>query len=261
MPFFICVYLPVCDILIVLFDVGENMKEKNKYHFWDIINLAIFYSVFICFLVSLILGIIDFAGGDIPLKDLLYRISLLLLICVPYIIKKLFKISFSRVVGISYYIYMFLAGFLGVGLRFYSLYEVWDVIVHLLMGVGVSLLGGYVLNLTIYRKDKNRHNLLFTFIFMICFTLAIGALWEMLEFACDLIFDTSFQRYQTYSGIALVGQQAVLDTMIDLIMDFLGSIVGVAVVFVGTKCDKNFLKSFHIKKLKKSEKEVEDILE
>ena len=31
------------------------MKEKHKYHFWDYINLVIFYSVFLCFLVSLII--------------------------------------------------------------------------------------------------------------------------------------------------------------------------------------------------------------
>lgn len=237
------------------------MKEKNKYHFWDIVNLAIFYSIFICFFVSLILGVKDFIMGNIPVKDLLYRISLVLLVCVPFLIKKIFKVSFSRVVGIVYYIYMFLAGFLGVGLEFYSKYEVWDIIIHFLMGACISVLSIYILNLTVYKKDRNKHNLFFTFLFMISFTLAIGVVWEILEFTCDLIFNTGFQRYVTYSGTVLVGQEALKDTMIDLIMDFAGSIAGVFLVAVAIKINKNFLKSFYVKKLKKLEQEIENIEE
>lgn len=237
------------------------MKEKNKYHFWDIINLVIFYSIFLCFLVTLILGIIDFVAGNIPFKDLLYRISLIILLCFPYAVKKSFNISFSRVVGIVYYIYMFMAGFLGVGLRFYSQFAVWDVIIHFLMGACLSVLSIYLLNLTIYKKDRSRHNKFFTFVFMISFALACGVVWELLEFGCDLIFNTGFQRYVTYEGITLLGQQALMDTMIDLLMNFIGAIGGVILTAVVIKIDKNFLKSFYIKKLKNTEQEVEDIEE
>lgn len=237
------------------------MKDKNKYHLWDIINLTIFYSIFVCFAVALIIGIKDFIAGNIPLKDLLYRISLLILVCLPYAIKKIFKITFSRVVGIVYYVYMFLAGFLGVGLRFYSRFEFWDIIIHFLMGACISVLSIYILNLTVYKKDRNKHNLFFTFLFMISFTLAIGVVWEILEFSCDLIFDTGFQRYVTYSKEVLIGQEALKDTMIDLIMDLSGAIFGVIFTAIAIKLDKNFLKSFYIKKLKRAEQEVENIEE
>lgn len=237
------------------------MKEKNKYHFWDIVNLTIFYSVFLCLFVSLILGIIDFIGGSLPLKELIYRIALNILVCLPYIIKKIFKVSFSRVVGIVFYIYMFMAGFLGVELKFYKTIECWDIIIHFLMGACLSVLSIYILNYTIYRKDRSKHNLFFTFLFMVCFALAIGALWEILEFACDIIFNTGFQRYFTYSGVTLVGQNALKDTMVDLIMDFSGALAGVVFTCVALAIDKNFLKTFYIKKLKKMEQEVEDIEE
>lgn len=237
------------------------MKEKNKYHFWDIINLVIFYSIFLCFLVTLILGIKDFIAGNIPFKDLLYRISLIILLCFPYAVKKTFNISFSRVVGIVYYIYMFLAGFLGVGLRFYSRFEVWDIIIHFLMGACLSVLSIYILNLTIYKKDRSKHNKFFTFMFMISFALACGVVWEFLEFGCDLIFNTGFQRYVTYEGVTLVGQRALMDTMIDLLMNFAGAIGGVILTAIAIKIDKNFLKSFYIKKLKNTEQEIENIEE
>lgn len=237
------------------------MKEKNKYHFWDIINLVIFYSIFLCFLVTLILGIKDFIAGNIPFKDLLYRISLIILLCFPYAVKKTFNISFSRVVGIVYYIYMFLAGFLGVGLRFYSRFEEWDIIIHFLMGACLSVLSIYILNLTIYKKDRSKHNKFFTFMFMISFALACGVVWEFLEFGCDLIFNTGFQRYVTYEGITLVGQRALMDTMIDLLMNFAGAIGGVIFTSIAIKTDKKFLKSFYIKKLKNTEQEIENIEE
>lgn len=237
------------------------MKEKNKYHMWDIFNLVVFYSIFVCFLVSLILGVKDFILGTIPFKDLLYRITLLILTCVPYAVKKIFKVSFSRVVGIVYYIYMFLAGFLGVGLRFYSKYEIWDIIIHFLMGVCLSVLSVYILNLTVYKKDRSKQNMFLTCLFMICFALAVGVVWEILEFACDIIFDTGFQRYVTYSGKLLIGQEALKDTMIDLIMDFAGALFGVAFTQIALSIDKNFLKNFYVKKLKKMEQEVENIEE
>lgn len=237
------------------------MKEKNRYHFWDIVNLTIFYAIFLCFFVSIILGIKDVAGGVLPLKELIYRISHLLLMCVPYLIKKIFKVSFSRVVGIVYYVYMFLAGFLGVELNFYSKYEIWDIIIHFLMGAIISVLSIYILNATVYKKDRNKHNLFFTFVFMISFTLAIGVMWEILEFACDIIFNTGFQRYITYSGQTLIGKNALKDTMVDLIMDLAGALAGVAFTCMMTSADKNFFKSFYIKKLKNQEHEVENIEE
>ena len=59
----------------------------------------------------------------------------------------------------------------------------------------------------------------------------------------------------------LVGQTALLDTMMDIIIDLAGAVVGVIFVFIAQKIDKNFLKSFYIKKLKRAETEVEYIEE
>ena len=259
-PLMFLIYLSkICNCGI--FKIGDYMKENNKYHYWDIINLTIFYSLFVCFIVTLILGIVDYTRGVLPLKEVLYRISFLILICVPYAIKKIFKVSFSRVVSIVYYIYLFLASFCGVCLKFYVRFECWDMIIHFLMGACLSVLSIYILNLTVYKKDRNKHNLFFTFLFMICFTLAIGVVWEFLEFGCDLIFDTGFQRYITYEGVTLVGQQALMDTMIDLLMDFAGAICGVIFTVVAMKVDKKFLQTFYVKKMKNQEVEVENIEE
>lgn len=236
------------------------MKEKNKYHIWDIINLTVFYSVFICFLVSVILGIKDFIQGSLPWVPMLQRILLLALMCLPFLIKTIFKISFSKVVTIVYYIFMFISGFLGIALSFYGKIKWWDMLAHFLMGACVAVFSIYILNFTIYRKDRSKHNLFFTAVFMISFSLAIGAMWEIWEFLVDAMLGTNCQRYMVGSEM-LVGQTALLDTMMDIIIDLAGAVVGVIFVFIAQKIDKNFLKSFYIKKLKRAETEVEYIEE
>lgn len=237
------------------------MKEKHRYHIWDYINIVIFYSIFLAFLISSIMGIVQITNGQIQAKDLIYRFLLTLLMCVPFLIKKIFRISFSRLVSIVYYIYMFFAGFLGVVLAFYVKIEWWDILIHFLMGLLISVLSIYILNLTIYKKDKSKHNLFFTFLFMISFAMLVGVLWEIIEFTGDAIFNAGYQRYVTYSGEILIGREAIIDTMTDLLMELLGSITGVLFTAVARVVDKNFLKTFKIKKLRHLEPEVEDIEE
>lgn len=236
------------------------MKEKNKYHIADIVNIIVFYCVATCFVVALIMGIVQYAQGDLELKKVLFRTSFVLLMCVPYLIKKVFKVTFSRVVSIIFYLYMFLAAFLGNVLEFYITMAEWDMFIHFLMGMALSVLSIYLLNATIYKKDKSRHNMFFTAIFMIIFAMGVGALWEIWEFCGDLIFDINAQKYLKY-GELLVGREAIFDTMMDLVMDFLGAITGVVFTFVMIKINKRFLKTFTIKKLRDSEQEIENIEE
>ena len=236
------------------------MKERNKYHIADIINLVVFYTIFLCFFIFLIIGVVDFFGGNLVLSKLLFRTSFVLLMCLPYIIKKIFKITFSRVVSIVFYLYMFLSAFLGNVLELYNTNPAWDMVIHFLMGLVISMASIYILNFTVYKKDKSRHNLFFTFLFMILFSMGISALWEIWEFSGDFIFGLNSQRYMAESLVPFIGQNALLDTMQDLIFDFLGSILGVVVISIILKFDKKILKRFTIKKLKHKE-EIEDIEE
>lgn len=237
------------------------MKEKHKYHIADIANILIFWCVFICFLSVFVMGIFAFAKGELPVNKLIYRFTLTLLMSVPFLIKRMFKITFSRVVSSAFYVYMFMAGFLGVAMEFYVRFFWWDVFIHFLMGTVLSVLSIYLLNYTIYKKDKSKHNLFFTFVFMVLFAMGIGAIWEILEFSGDIIFNLGFQRYVTYDGVILVGKEAILDTMLDLSMDFLGALAGVVFTAIMIKVNKHFLKSFTIKHLKPAEQEIEDIEE
>ena len=156
---------------------------------------------------------------------------------------------------------MFVSAFLGVELRFYAQIAMWDILVHFLMGMLVAVLSIYILNVTVYKKDIGRHNLGFTVLFMICFSVVVGVLWEIGEFVVDIIFDSGFQRYMTYDGTLLIGQKALIDTMVDLVIDFAGALMGVGFVLIALKIDKNFLKTFRVKRIRKRDSAVESIEE
>ena len=240
---------------------GNFMKNKHKYHFWDIVNLAVFYSVFLCFFVSSIITIVNYVNGIVQLNMLIYSLFFNIAVCLPFFIKKIFKVTFSPVVSIVYYLYMFVAPFLGVELHFYSKIEMWDILVHFLMGMLLSVLSIYILNVTVYKKNIGKHNLFFTALFMIAISVTAGVLWEIGEFVVDMIFDSGFQRYVTYGGTQLVGQAALIDTMVDLMIDFAGALVGIGFVLIALKVDKNFLKTFTVKKAKREYADIEEIEE
>ena len=183
------------------------------------------------------------------------------IVCLPYLLKKIFRFKISTLATSLIYFYIFLAGFLGVVLEFYSKLEWWDIIIHFLMGLLLAVFSIYILNATVYKKDTSKHNIAFTCLFMIMFALSVGALWEMGEYLIDGIFDRGFQRYVTYGGLYYVGRWALTDTMVDLIMDFAGAIAGTSTVMLIWTYYSQFLKTFKIKKLKKSEQEIECIEE
>lgn len=232
------------------------MKERNKYHVADIANIVVFYCVFICFFVAFIMGIIDFAKGNLVLSKLIFRTTFVLLMFIPFLIKKIFNVTFSRIVSTTFYLYMFISAFLGNVLEFYQKYPAWDLIIHYLMGAVLAVLSIYVLNLTIYKKDRAKHNMFFTYSFMLLFACGVGALWEIWEFSGDLIFGLNTQRYMN-----LLGQRALMDTMLDLCMDLLGAISGILFTSLMIQLDRKFLKSFVVTKLRHKEQEIENIEE
>ena len=65
---------------------------------------------------------------------------------------------------------------------------------------------------------------------VISFALAVGSLWEILEFITDGLFGLNSQQFMEGSGtfdtsVPLVGHEALRDTMEDLMLDFAGSLL------------------------------------
>lgn len=117
--------------------------------------------------------------------------------------------------------------------NFYAKISWWDSFLHTFSGVLISFLSISlitILNDTSNKKDLQL-NILFTCIFALSISISIGVIWEFIEFASDSFFGTNMQRaYESTingnsQGVPLVGQAALADTMKDLMLDTLGSLV------------------------------------
>lgn len=117
-------------------------------------------------------------------------------------------------------LFVFASLFLGEVRSYYERYWWWDLLLHgcsgLLLGI-VGFLLVYVLNESERIGLQMRPR--FVAIFAFVFAVAIGALWEVFEFAMDQLFGTTMQK-------PMLGDPSGLtDTMWDLIVDAFGAAV------------------------------------
>ena len=103
--------------------------------------------------------------------------------------------------------------FLGEVFDFYNRFWWWDMVMHAGSAIGFGLIG-FVLVFMMFQGDRYAAPPFAVAFFAFCFALAIGAFWEIFEFAMDQIFGLNMQK----SGL--------MDTMADLIMDFIGALIG-----------------------------------
>jgi len=122
-------------------------------------------------------------------------------------------LPFELDMGIVVFIFMTL--FLGHVADFYNRVPSWDKFLHFQSGLLLSV-SGYVL---IYILNENKSIKLnmspgFISFFAVIFSIAIGAVWEMMEFLADVLAGTDYWQ-----------SASLLDTMIDLIADTVGALV------------------------------------
>lgn len=136
-----------------------------------------------------------------------------LIMFVPSLLRERYRMYLPFAIEFGIVIFMFSTLFLGEVARFYYYVPFWDKFTHFQSGL---LLGasGYVL---VYLLNEHREislglSPLFVSIFAVAFSLAIGAGWEIFEFAGDSIFGNHWQT-------------DAADTMWDLIADLVGALI------------------------------------
>lgn len=166
----------------------------------------------ILLIIIAILGSLYFViTKDNNIVFILKDISIIFTISALYIIQKLFKVKISEGLNLIYIIFIFMAHFLGVTCDFYSKIYWFDKFAHFLSGVITSFVAIYIL--VKFKKDKN---IFFDILYIIAITLMIASLWEIFEYLSSYYFGVDPQK------VIVTG---VNDTMGDLIVAFLGSIL------------------------------------
>lgn len=136
-----------------------------------------------------------------------------LLMFVPSILKERYRLYLPFAIEFGIVVFSFSTLFLGEIARFYYYLPFWDKFTHFQSGL---LLGasGYVLVYILNEHKKINLGLspAFVSIFAVTFSLAIGAGWEIFEFAGDSFFGSHWQPDNA-------------DTMWDLIADVGGALI------------------------------------
>ena len=87
----------------------------------------------------------------------------------------------------------------------------------------------------------------FVALFAFCFAVSLGVIWEIYEFTADCFFYTNMQKFALESGEPLVGQQALMDTMKDLVVDMAGALFVSVIGFISMKRKKGWLARFQLR--------------
>lgn len=170
---------------------------------------------------------------DTNIVLILKDISIIITISALYIIQKLFKIKINEVINLLYIIFIFMAHFLGVICELYNYIYWFDKFVHFLSGIVTSF---FAISLLV--KFKKKKNMFFDILYIIAITLMIASLWEIFEYISSFYFQMDPQK------VLLTG---VNDTMGDIIVAFLGSILVSINYYYENKYNYNLLINKFIK--------------
>ena len=145
-------------------------------------------------------------------------LGILLLTSLPVFAARRARISIPPQFELLTIAFIFASLFLGERREFYERIWWWDLALHGTSGVLLGIFGFllvYLLNEDSRVEVKMKPG--FVAFFAFCFSIMVGALWEIFEFGVDQIFDTQMQK-------PMLGDPSGLtDTMWDLIVDCLGT--------------------------------------
>lgn len=261
-----------------------------------------FIVYFVLRFLVIVTMILQFLNGNY--ENFFLCILTLILLIMPSLIQVTLKIELPTVLEILILIFIFSAEILGEIREYYIMIPMWDTILHTINGFLAAAIGLSMVDL-LNRSDRMTFQLspLFTAIVAFCFSMTIGVVWEFFEFGMDMIFGMDMQKDTVIQAIRSVtlnpdGRNIVtvidpirsvvvngkdlgiggyldiglIDTMKDLIVNFIGAVVfsvfgyvyvknrgkgNIVARFVPQrkKHDRDFLRIVREKENKKEEKE------
>lgn len=282
---------------------GNRMKNIKKALDMELReHRSSFIVYFVLRFLVIVTMILQFLNGNY--ENFFLCILTLILLIMPSLIQVTLKIELPTVLEILILIFIFSAEILGEIREYYIMIPMWDTILHTINGFLAAAIGFSMVDL-LNRSDRMTFQLspLFTAIVAFCFSMTIGVVWEFFEFGMDMIFGLDMQKDTVIQAIRSVtlnpdGRNIVtvidpirsvvvngkdlgiggyldiglIDTMKDLIVNFIGAVVfsvfgyvyvknrgkgNIVARFVPQrkKHDRDFLRIVREKENKKEEKE------
>ena len=202
----------------------------------------------------------------------------LMLFLVPPFFKKNLGIELPSMLEIIVMLFIFSSIILGEIGCYYVKVPIWDTVLHTVNGFLCAAIGFSLVDI-LNRNNRFKFNLspLYLSIVAFCFSMTIGVLWEMFEFSADVFLRTDMQKdfvinhissvaldetlsntpvkLDNITSVAVNGQElnvagyldiGLIDTMKDLIVNFLGAVVFSVIGFfyVKSRGKNSFAKNF-----------------
>ena len=156
-------------------------------------------------------------------------------IFLPSKLEHRFRIDIPDLMEIMYFLFLFCAIYLGEVRNFYYRVPYWDLILHCFSAAMLGALGFIIVNYLNDTKKTIDLSPFFVALFAFCFAVTCGTIWEIYEFLADGVLGTNMQKFVTGEGVVLIGRDAVMDTMGDIIVDSLGAFTVTAIGYINLK--------------------------
>ena len=200
-----------------------RLHKANNILFYLILALGIFNVAWLIYMKA--------NWDEIVFRGLQY-VAMLLIMLLPTFLKTRFKIEVPWQLTTIIVIFCFSSLIMGDSLDLYGRIPWWDKLLHTESGLMLSILALWIIHVIMAENDKyiilNRY---FLSLFLILFSLGLGACWEIIEYSYDSLMGTNTQQFMaTTTGsivsaedVPLCGHEALRDSMQDLILDFFGA--------------------------------------
>ena len=212
----------------------KKKRDMKRILGWILFASLLFSAVFTAIRLAFAPGVDEAAAYDMQRSDFVLMLiqccMAIIVMMIPSFIHRRWSIPIPDFIFILYYIFLYCAVFLGEVLSFYYRVKHWDTLLHLFSGAMLGALGFILVSLLNENLAEVKLSPFFVALFAFCFSLAMGAVWEIYEFTIDGLMGLNMQKYMTETGEALIGREALTDTMKDIISDaasaFVVSVIG-----------------------------------
>ena len=231
------------------------MKRENKekgLRIFFVFVLISFVVPIIYLIIRLIFGTKMFDSGRQDSDYVLMLVQCILgvvSVILPSVIARKFKIKIPVALYVMFLVFLYCAIFLGEVRNFYYVIPHWDDILHAFSSMMTGFTGFIIVYfLNDHKAVKVSMSPLFIAIFAFCFSMTIGAVWEIYEFTFDGILGLNMQKFALEDGTKLLGHDAVTDTMKDIIVDCLGAAISAILGYLSIKKKKGFIHNYYEEK-------------
>lgn len=178
---------------------NKKNRLKNILASSDKKSLRVYIIIRFLILVCLIMQIIHHSWNNAFLCLLT-----LILITLPFIVEKKFKIELPDTLEVIIILFIFSAEILGEINNFFNIFHHWDTMLHTINGFICAGIGFSLVNLLNKNSEKINLSPAYLLLVSFAFSMTIGVIWEFAEFTMDKLFLTDAQKDHQITTISSV---------------------------------------------------------